>query len=92
MPTHRAYPSGRGRSSGTKLAAGNPARKVLRPYHDETDHQADPSAQIRYALGLPVSTAVIGVANPAQLMANAAATHESPMDPAARREMERLLA
>ena len=74
------------------LAVGNPSRKVLRPYHDETDHQTDPSALIRYSLGLPVSTAVIGVANPAQLIANAAATHASPMDPAARRELERLLA
>jgi hypothetical protein len=44
-----------------------------------------------YALGLPASTAVIGVTNPAQLVANAAATHASPMDPAARRELERLL-
>jgi len=47
---------------------------------------------IRYSLGLPVSTAVIGVANPTQLIANAAATHASPLDPAARRELERLLA
>ena len=74
------------------LVVGNPARKVLRPYHDQTDHQVDPSALIRYSLGLPVSTAVIGVANPVQLMANAAATHASPMDPAARRQLERLLA
>jgi aryl-alcohol dehydrogenase-like predicted oxidoreductase len=73
------------------LASGNPSRKVLRPYHDGTDHQADPSALIRYSLGLPVSTAVIGVANQAQLSANAAASHESPMDPTARRELERLL-
>jgi hypothetical protein len=73
------------------LEAGNPSRKVLRPYHDETDRQADPSTLIRYSLGLPVSTAVIGVANQAQLIANAAATHASPMDPAARRELERLL-
>jgi aryl-alcohol dehydrogenase-like predicted oxidoreductase len=73
------------------LAAGNPSRKVLRPYHDQTEHQVDASELIRYSLGLPVSTAVIGVANPAQLSANAVATHASPMDPAARRELERLL-
>jgi aryl-alcohol dehydrogenase-like predicted oxidoreductase len=73
------------------LAAGNPAKKVLRPYHDQTDHQADPSALVRYSLGLPVSTAVIGVASKAQLVANADATHTSPMEPAARLEMERLL-
>jgi len=70
-----------------------PAHRVeLTEHAGQTDHQADPSALIRYALGLPVSTAVIGVANPAQLMANAAATHASPMDPTARRELERLLA
>ena len=73
------------------LATGNPARKVLRPYHDQTDHQVDPSALIRYSLGLPASTAVIGVANQSQLTANAAATHASPMDLPARRELERLL-
>jgi aryl-alcohol dehydrogenase-like predicted oxidoreductase len=73
------------------LAAGNPSRRVLRPYHDQTDHQVDPSVLIRYSLGLPASTAVIGVANQAQLTANAAATQASPMDLPARRELERLL-
>ncbi len=73
------------------LVTGNPSRKVLRPYHDQTDHQVNPSALVRYSLGLPVSTAVIGVANQAQLIANAAATQASLMDAAARRELERLL-
>jgi aryl-alcohol dehydrogenase-like predicted oxidoreductase len=73
------------------LAIGNPSRKVLRPYHDETNHQVHPSSLIRYSLGLPASTAVIGVANQAQLIANATATHASPMDLAARRELENLL-
>jgi len=39
---------------------------------------------IRDFLGLPDSTAVIGIANQAQVSANAASTHVSPMDPAAR--------
>lgn len=73
------------------LAAGNPSRKVLRPYHDQTDHQVDPADLVRYSLGLPVSTAVIGVANQAQLSANVASTHASTMDPAARRELESLV-
>jgi len=73
------------------LAAGNPSRKVLRPYHDQTDHQVDPADLIRYSLGLPVSTAVIGIANQAQLSANVASTHASAMDPGARRELERLV-
>ncbi len=73
------------------LVIGNPSRKVLRPYHDQTDHQVDPADLIRYSLGLPVSTAVIGVANQAQLGANIASAHASTMDPAARRELEHLV-
>ena len=45
----------------------------------------------RTGLSLLVFVAVIGVANQAQLVANAGSTHASPMDPAARRELERLL-
>jgi aryl-alcohol dehydrogenase-like predicted oxidoreductase len=74
------------------LVAGNPLQKVLRPYHDETAHQVDVSALIRYTLGLPISTAVIGVASPVQLMANiGVATQNKPMERAERRELERLL-
>lgn len=75
------------------LVAGNPFRKVLRPYHDESAHQVEASSLIRYSLGLPVSTAVIGVADAAQLETNAAvASRAEPMDLAERRELERLLA
>ena len=73
------------------LAVGNPSRKVLRPYHDQTEHQIAPSDLIRYALGLPVCTAVIGVANQAQLAANVAVAHASPMDQAARGQLEHLV-
>jgi aryl-alcohol dehydrogenase-like predicted oxidoreductase len=74
------------------LVAGNPFRKVLRPYHDETAHQVDVAALIRYTLGLPVSTAVIGVADAAQLAANAAVVARSGfMGDAERRELEHLL-
>jgi aryl-alcohol dehydrogenase-like predicted oxidoreductase len=74
------------------LVAGNPFRKVLRPYHDETAHQVDVAALIRYTLGLPVSTAVIGVADAAQLTANAAVVARAGfMGDAERRELERLL-
>ena len=52
------------------LVAGNPDRKVLRPYHDQTAHQVDAPSLIRYTLGLPIAAAVIGVASPAQLTAN----------------------
>jgi predicted aldo/keto reductase-like oxidoreductase len=52
------------------LVTGNPLKKVLRPYHDETAHQVNPAALIRYTLSLPISVAVIGVASVEQLKAN----------------------
>ena len=74
------------------LVAGNPLQKVLQPYHDQTAHQVEIAPLIRYTLGLPISTAVIGVADPAQLIANAAvASRMEPMSAAERRELERLL-
>ena len=55
---------------------------------DETTHQADVSSLIRYSLGLPVSTAVIGVADAAQLVANATvASRAKPMSAAERGEL-----
>src|ERR1035441_196903 len=52
------------------LVTGNPLKKVLRPYHDETAHQADPASLIRYTLSLPISVTVIGVGSEEQLKAN----------------------
>jgi len=52
------------------LVTGNPFKQMLLPYHDQTDHQVDASALIRYALGLPVSIAVIGVDSIEELKAN----------------------
>jgi aryl-alcohol dehydrogenase-like predicted oxidoreductase len=45
------------------LVSGNPKNKMLATYHDQTDNQIDPAVLIRYALNLPVSVAVIGVAS-----------------------------
>jgi aryl-alcohol dehydrogenase-like predicted oxidoreductase len=74
------------------LVAGNPFRKALRPYHDETAHQVGVATLIRYTLGLPVSTAVIGVADAAQLAANAAVVARGGfMGDAERRELEHLI-
>jgi len=71
------------------LAAGNPLKKLIQPYHDETSNQAEPKALIRYTLGLPVSAAVIGVASLAQLKANIAVAKENrPMTSAEQRELE----
>ncbi len=72
------------------LVAGNPFRKVLRPYHDETSHQVDARSLVRYALGLPISVAVIGVASVEQLKANVRIVKEAaPMTTAERRELEK---
>jgi aryl-alcohol dehydrogenase-like predicted oxidoreductase len=74
------------------LVAGNPLQKVLRPYHDETAHQVNTSLLIRYTLGLRVSTAVIGVADVAQLAANVAVVARGGfMGDSERQELERLL-
>ena len=71
------------------LVTGNPLKKVLRPYHDETDHQVNPASLIRYILSLPVSVAVIGVASIEQLKANINTVREAtPMALTERRELE----
>ncbi len=74
------------------LVSGNPFRKVLLPYHDQTSHQVDARALLRYTLGLPISVAVVGVANVAQLKANIAVVRAVDfMAEAERRELETLL-
>jgi len=71
------------------LVAGNPLKKVLRPYHDETAHQVNAASLIRYTLSLPVSVAVIGVASVEQLKANVRIVREAtPMTLAERRDLE----
>ena len=74
------------------LVAGNPFKKVLQTYHDETSHQVDASSLIRYTLGLPISVAVIGVASIDQLKANIAVVKEAkPMTVAERQELEKVM-
>ena len=71
------------------LVTGNPLKKVLRPYHDETASQVNPASLIRYTLSLPVSVAVIGVASVEQLKANVRMVREAtPMTLAQRQELE----
>ncbi len=71
------------------LVAGNPLKKVLQPYHDETAHQVSAASLIRYSLSLPISVAVIGVASVEQLKANVRTVCEAtPMTPAERRALE----
>lgn len=74
------------------LVSGNPSKELLRPYHDQTDRQVAPARLIRYTLSLPISVAVIGVANVDQLKANIAAVRAAtPMTLAERRELENLV-
>jgi uncharacterized protein len=74
------------------LVTGNPLKKVLRPYHDETAHQVVPASLIRYTLSLPISVAVIGVASVEQLKANVNVVREAkPMTLAERRDLETMM-
>jgi len=74
------------------LVTGNPSKKLLQPYHDQTDHQVDARSLIRYTLSLPVSVAVIGVASVDQLKANIAVVKENkPMTVAERQELEKTI-
>lgn len=74
------------------LVTGNPSKKLLQPYHDQTDHQVDAASLIRYTLSLPISVAVIGVASIEQLKANIAVAREAkPMTAAERQQLEQAI-
>jgi len=71
------------------LVSGNPLKTVLRPYHDQTDHQVNPASLIRYTLSLPISVAVIGVASVEQLKTNVQTVRAAtPMALSERRDLE----
>ena len=74
------------------LVSGNPFKKLLQTYHDETSRQVDAPSLIRYTLSLPISVAVIGVASIDQLKANIAVVKEArPMTVAERQELEKVV-
>ncbi len=74
------------------LVSGNPFKKLLQTYHDDTSHQVDAPSLIRYALGLPISVAVIGVASIDQLKANIAVVKEAKsMTVAEQQELEKVM-
>ncbi len=74
------------------LVVGNPYQNVRLPYHDQTPRQVEAHSLIRYTLGLPVSVAVIGVANISQLKANVAVVKENqPMTSAERQKLEQVV-
>ncbi|MHC4168044.1 MAG: aldo/keto reductase [Planctomycetota bacterium] len=75
------------------LVVGNPYKKVLRQYHDQASQQVKARKLIRYTLGLPVSVAVIGVANVDQLKANVTVAKKArPMNAAEQGELEKHMA
>ncbi|MHC4557714.1 MAG: aldo/keto reductase [Planctomycetota bacterium] len=74
------------------LVTGNPYKKVLRPYHDETSHQVGAQSLIRYTLGLPISVAVIGVSDIEQLNTNVGIVKQiRPMNLVEREKLEKLM-
>ena len=74
------------------LVVGNPYKKVLRAYHDETSRQVEAQSLIRYTLGLAISVAVIGVANIDQLKANIRIVKQiKPMNVLEREELEKVM-
>jgi aryl-alcohol dehydrogenase-like predicted oxidoreductase len=62
------------------LAAGNPLRNDLATYwyHDQAPRQAEAGMLIRYALGLPITAAVVGMNSLAHVRANAATVRQEP--------------
>ena len=74
------------------LVIDNPYKKVLRTYHDETAHQVGAQSLVRYTIGLPISVAVIGVANIEQLKANVRyAKQNKPMNVREQKELEKIM-
>jgi aryl-alcohol dehydrogenase-like predicted oxidoreductase len=74
------------------LAVGNPFKNRLLPYHDETSHQVPAASLIRYALGLPISVAVIGVDSIDELKRNIAVVKQAKfMTAAEQQELEKVV-
>ena len=74
------------------LAAGNPSKKLIQPFHDQTSNQVPARSLIRYVLGLPITVAVIGISSEAQLRENISVAKENkPLSPDEQRALERLV-
>ncbi len=74
------------------LAVGNPIKNDLDKfwYHDEAPRQAEAGTLIRYALGLPVTAAVVGMGSLDHLRVNVAAVADGqPLNEAQRKELEK---
>ena len=60
------------------LAVGNPIKNDGASNHDEASRQAESGQLIQYALGLPITAAVVGMASLEQLRSNVRAVRDSP--------------
>lgn len=75
------------------LAVGNPLKNDGIPRHDDAPRQANASKLIRYALGMPVSTASVGMASLEHLRINvAAAKEQKPLNEQERKSLEKYMA
>ena len=71
------------------LAIGNPLKNDGIPRHDDAPRQAQATTLIRYALGLPVSVASVGMASLDHLRINvAAAKEQKPFNEQERKSLE----
>jgi len=73
------------------LAAGNPLKNDLSTYwyHDQAPRQTEAGMLIRYALGLPITAAVVGMNSLAHVRANVATVCEKqPLSEEERRALE----
>ena len=75
------------------LVLGNPKVTTIKKnwYWDETPYQADASLLIRYALGLPISCAVVGMKNLKELEINVAAAKMKPLTKEEQISLENLM-
>jgi len=72
------------------LAVGNPIKNDDIWYHDAAPHQAPATKLIRYALGLPITAAVVGMGSLEHLRINVAAARDAQrLDQAERKELEK---
>jgi len=75
------------------LAKPNPAKNDGASNHDDSPGQASPEMLIRYALGLPVSAAIVGMGSLEQLKQNIHAARDlAPLTEAERKELENKMA
>lgn len=74
------------------LAVPNPIKNDGASNHDDAPRQSDATTLIRYALGLPITVAIVGMASVEHLKTNVAAARDfKPLNDAERKELEKLM-